>query len=99
MVLYQHATQRKFQRLKQISICAKNTPNLIKKCFKTHKAVQKRLAKCGIRGGFQGLYNTFNSAMQIRQLALIPKEDVTRNPTHWYQWPKNRTSARDRQKH
>ena len=53
----------------------------------------KRSAACSTRGGSQGTYITFASAMQIRQptLALKPRGDVTRNPKQGYQWPQNRT--------
>ena len=45
------------------------------------------------RGGSQGMYITFASAMSIRQnpLWLWNPED-TRNPKQGYQWPQNRTS-------
>ena len=53
----------------------------------------KRSATCSTRGGSQGTYITFASAMRIRQpaLALKPRGDVTRNPKQGYQWPQNRT--------
>ena len=48
---------------------------------------------CSTRGGSQGTYITFASAMRIRQptLPLKPRGDVTRNPKQGYQWPQNRT--------
>ena len=61
----------------------------------------KRSATCSTRGGSQGTYITFASAMRIRQpaLALKPRGDVTRNPKQGYQWPQNRTCVCVRQKY
>ena len=61
----------------------------------------KRSAMCSTRGGSQGTYITFASAMRIRQptLALKPRGDITRNPKQGYQWPQNRTCVCVRQKY
>ena len=56
----------------------------------------KRFGKCSSRGGSQGMYIMFASAMRTRQptLALKPRGDVTRNPKQGYQWPQKRTCVR-----
>ena len=61
----------------------------------------KSLATCSTRGGSQGRYIMFASAMRIRQptLAVKPRGDVTRNPKQGYQWPQNRTCVCVRQKY
>ena len=61
----------------------------------------KRSATCSTRGGSQGTYITFASAMRIRQpaLALKTRGDITRNPKQGYQWPQNRTCVCVRQKY
>ena len=61
----------------------------------------KRSATCSTRGGSQGTYIMFASAMRLRQpaLALKPRGDVTRNPKQGYQWPQNRTCVCVRQKY
>ena len=60
----------------------------------------KRSAMCSTRGGSQGMYIMFASAMQIRQptLALKTRGDITRNPKQEYQWPPKRTIVRQKYK-
>ena len=57
------------------------------------QASHQEVGICSTRGGSQGTYITFASAMRIRQptLTLKPRGDVTRNPKQGYQWPRNRT--------
>ena len=56
-------------------------------------ACRQEVGMCSTRGGSQGMYIMFTSAMWIRQptLALKPRGDVTRNPKRGYQWPQKRT--------
>ena len=60
-------------------------------------ASRQEVGKCSTRGGSQGTYITFASAMRIRQptLALKPRGDVTRNPK---QGPQNRTCVHQKLK-
>ena len=62
------------------------------------RAGRQEVGKCSTRGGSQGMYITFTSAMRIRQptLALKPRGDVTRNPKQGYQWPQKRTCVRQK---
>ena len=64
------------------------------------RADRHEVGKCSTRGGSQGMYITFASAMRIRQptLALKPRGDVTRNPKQGYQWPQKRTCVRQKLK-
>ena len=77
---YPESTSSNLGNLTSATVCGDRTGSV---------SGRQEVGKCSTRGGSQGMYITFTSAMQIRQptLALKPRGDVTRNPKQGYQCP------------